>query len=121
MYRRRAFFPHKFFGIILRNRPEGGATNIKKCVKLACKQFFMFVATSDGHPMLLVQPVAVQEDTARTDQYISAFLHKEAGTYEKHTGTTFYKKLKAFPFGIYIYGGYIRDPCADYDGKRNLY
>ena len=38
-------------------------------VKLACKYIFTPVYTSDGHPMLLVRPMAGQEDARRLNCY----------------------------------------------------
>ncbi len=40
---------------------DGGNIDIKNCVKLACKQIFISIFTSDEHPMLLDRPFG-QED-----------------------------------------------------------
>ena len=42
---------------------DGGKTGAKTGVKLAYKHAFAPVFTSAGHPMLLVRPVAGQEET----------------------------------------------------------
>ena len=41
---------------------DGGKMRAKTGVKLAYKHDFALIFTSDGHPMLLVRPLAGQED-----------------------------------------------------------
>ena len=64
--------PLDIFGKTVQNRgnsSDGGQEGAKSGVKLACKHGFAPSCTSDGHPMLLVRPMAGQEDVRRLSCY----------------------------------------------------